>query len=106
MILFLNAAFTIAFIPLSISAQFQCSQSEQDEHHSDDPETNNNAGLRPPFQFEMVMQRRHAEDALASQLERANLEDYGNRLHHEYAPHDEQHDLVARNDCHDSERRT
>ena len=60
----------------------------------DDPEADDDGGLRPALLLEMVMQRRHAEDALAGELEGRDLHDHRHRLEHEQAADDGQHDLV------------
>jgi hypothetical protein len=50
----------------------------------------------------MVMNRGHAEDSLARELERRDLQDDRNHLHQEHAAHDEQHDLLANDDSDDA----
>ena len=52
-----------------LMAQLQGGQAQQDQHHGDDPEPHDDARLRPALEFEVVVNRRHAEDALAGQLE-------------------------------------
>ena len=42
----------------------------------------------------MMMNGRHAEDPLARQLERTDLNDYRESFQHEDTAHDEKHDLV------------
>ena len=46
----------------------------------------------------MMMDRRHLEHALAGQLERGHLHDDAQRLHHEQAADDGEHDLVLDDD--------
>ncbi len=43
----------------------------------------------------MVMDRRHAENALAGELEAGDLDHHRQRFHHEHAAHDEQHHFLA-----------
>src|SRR6476646_4221264 len=76
-------------------AKLQRGKAEEDQDHRDDPEAHDNLVLLPALQFVVVVQRRHPEDALARQLERADLDDHGERLHHEDAAHDQQHDFLS-----------
>src|SRR6185369_9416452 len=62
------------------SPQFQGGKADQRQHRGDDPEADHHGWLRPALLFVMVMQRRHAEDALAGQFERGNLHDDRNGL--------------------------
>jgi hypothetical protein len=52
-----------------------------------------------------MVDRRHAEHALAGQLERQHLDDDGKRLDDEQPAHDQQHDLLAHDDRDGAERR-
>ena len=63
-------------------------------------------GSAQPFQFEMVMNRRHAEYALAGQLERRHLDHHRQRLDDEDTTHDREHDFLANDDGYDTESRT
>src|SRR5512146_656210 len=78
-----------------ISPHLQGGQAHQHQDHGDDPETHDDAWLGPALELEMVMQRRHAEDALTGELERAHLQNHRYRLCYENATHDEQHYLLA-----------
>ncbi|KAI3478036.1 hypothetical protein L1887_60088 [Cichorium endivia] len=75
--------------------QFQGCQADQHENHGDDPETDDHARLGPALEFKVVVDRRHAEHALAGQLERRDLDDHRQGLHDEHATHDEQDDFLA-----------
>ena len=66
------------------SPQLQCCQAKQHQHHSNDPETNDDTWLRPAFEFEVMMYRRHTKDALSGELEGANLNNDRDRFQHEY----------------------
>ena len=50
--------------------------------------------LRPAELLEMVVDRRHAEDALAGHLERDDLHDDRQRFDNEQAADDDQHNLM------------
>ena len=60
-------------------------QTDQRQDHCDDPKANDDGGLAPAELFEMVVDRRHLEDALARQLEGRDLDDHRHRLEHEEA---------------------
>src|SRR6201999_2613038 len=67
-------------------SQLQCRQCKQREDQGQDPEPGNNLGLRPSAQLEVMMQRRHAKNALApAQLIAAHLENHAQRLQDEYS---------------------
>src|SRR4051794_33467038 len=51
----------------------------------DDPEAQDDLGLRPRLQLEVVVDRGHLEDALAEGLEGEDLDQHGQRLDHEDA---------------------
>src|ERR687898_1182630 len=58
----------------------------------DDPEAQDDLRLRPRLELEVMVDRRHQEDALAEHLEGEDLDEDGERLDHEDAAHeDEQH---------------
>src|SRR3954452_8237098 len=68
---------------IKVSPQLQRRKPDQRQHHRDDPEPDHDLRLGPAFLFEMMVQRRHPEDALAGQLERDHLHDHGDRFQHE-----------------------
>src|SRR5262245_20408523 len=76
------------------SAQFQGGEAGERQHHRDDPEADHDLRLGPALLLEMMMQRRHAEHALARHLERHHLHDDGNRFDNEQPADDSKHDLV------------
>src|SRR5262245_8268481 len=64
------------------SPQLECRQREERQCERDDPEAHDDLRLRPPGQLVVVVERRHAEDAAARQLEARDLDDHGARLDH------------------------
>src|SRR6266436_9319068 len=48
------------------SPQLQSRQTEQDQHHGDDPEPHDDLRLLPPRELVVVMKRRHSENAFAA----------------------------------------
>eukprot|EP01022_Parablepharisma_sp_SALTPOND_P026954 TRINITY_DN652_c1_g3_i1.p2 TRINITY_DN652_c1_g3~~TRINITY_DN652_c1_g3_i1.p2 ORF type:complete len:1102 (+),score=458.93 TRINITY_DN652_c1_g3_i1:51019-54324(+) len=83
------------------SAQLQRRQAQQHQHHGDDPESHHHLGFLPALLLVVMVQRRHQQDATAGAetlfriLEIGHLDHHRQRLHHEDAAHDEQHDLLA-----------
>src|SRR5690242_4078214 len=67
------------------SAQLQRGEAGERQHHRDDPEADHDLRLGPALLLEVMMQRRHAEHALARQLERGDLHDDRHRFQHEQA---------------------
>src|SRR5262249_51192155 len=59
----------------------------------DDPEAEHDLGLRPGHHLEVVVQRRHQQDAAAEGLEGEDLRRDRERLDHEYAADDDQQHL-------------
>src|SRR5450631_2528836 len=58
------------------SPQLQRGEAGQRQHHRDDPEPDHDLRLGPAQLLEMVVDRRHPEDALAGELERHHLHDH------------------------------
>src|SRR5258706_3396340 len=83
---------SIAIIPAS--AQLQGGEADQRQHHGDDPEADDDCGFAPAELFEMMMDRRHLEDALARGLERDHLYHHGHGFHDEESADDRKDDLV------------
>src|SRR5277367_842895 len=81
-----------AMKPRSIIAlpQLQGREADQRQHRGDDPEADDDGRLRPALLLEMMVQRRHAEDAAAGQLERGDLDDHRYGLEHEQPADDHQ----------------
>src|SRR4051794_5931175 len=80
------------------SPQLQGRKAGQRQHHRNDPEPDHDLRLGPALLFEMVMQWRHAEDALAGELERGDLHDHRDSLQHEQPTNHREHDLVLHRD--------
>src|SRR5271169_635437 len=81
-----------------MSPQLQSGEADHRQHESDDPEPHDDLRLGPAELLEMMMNRRHAEDPPARQLERGHLHHDGKRLHDEKSADDRQHDLVLDGD--------
>src|SRR5215218_5597986 len=79
-------------------------QRQRHEQAGDDPEPDDDGDLLPAEQLEVVLERRHPEDPLAGQLERANLQDDRQGDQDEQAADDEQQDLGAAGDRQPGER--
>ncbi len=54
----------------------------------------------------MMVQRRHAKDPPAGQLERGHLQNHRHRFHHEHPAHHEQHQFLAYRHGNDAQRGT
>jgi hypothetical protein len=68
-------------------------EAEDGQEDRGDPETDDDPGLRATSQFEMVMDRSHAEDAMApGELEKIDLADYGKGFQEENAADDGDHE--------------
>src|SRR5436190_20084652 len=95
---------TATFLPaktvtgIKTSPQLQRGQSREREHDRNDPETDHDLRLGPAELLEMVVDGRHAEHALAGELERDHLHDHRHCLEHEQSAHDAEHDLVLGRD--------
>src|ERR1700720_2407025 len=77
------------------SAQFQSRQRKQRKHQRRNPEPHNHFALAPSQQFEMVMNRSHAENAFPAHLERPHLQNHRERFQHEHpADKHQQHFLL------------
>src|SRR5690606_13528978 len=101
-----NWSEAIRLMSFFASTQFQGGQTDQHEDHRDDPEAHDDARFGPAFEFEVVVDRRHAEHPLAGQLEGGNLNHHREGFHDEHPTHDEQHDLLADNHRDGAQRRT
>ena len=77
---------------------FSVDEADQRQHDGDDPEADHDLRLGPAQLLEMVVDRRHQEDALAGALEDGDLDDHRERLDDEEAADDRQHDLVLGRD--------
>src|SRR5258705_2568823 len=79
-------------------SQLQRRQPGERQHDRDDPEADYDLRLRPSELLEVMMQRRHLEDALAGELERKHLHDHRHRFEHEQTADDGERDLVLGGD--------
>src|SRR5581483_7140362 len=57
------------------SSDLEARQAEERQHHRDDPEADHDLRLGPAERLEVVVDRRHLEDAPAGQLEGDDLDD-------------------------------
>src|SRR5262249_34479187 len=80
------------------SPQLEGRKPGEREHDRDDPEADHDLRLGPAELLEMVVDRRHAEDALAGELEGDHLDDHRHGFQHEQAAHDGKHDFVLGRD--------
>src|SRR5688572_31956970 len=86
---------TATFLPWYFtSSELESRQSEQRENGRQDPEPDDHGVFLPAAQFEMMMQRRHREDAFAGQPEAEHLEDDRGCFEDEDAAHDREQQLL------------
>src|SRR5690606_14906915 len=78
--------------------QLQTGEADQRQDDGDDPEPDHDLAFGPAELLEMVVDRRHQEDAAPSHLEEADLDDDRQRFHDEQAADDGEHDLVLGGD--------
>src|SRR5262249_30030536 len=74
--------------------QLQCRKAGNRQDRGDDPEANDDFWLFPALLLEMMVQRRHAEDAPAGQFVAGDLDDDRYGLEHEQPADNRQHQLV------------
>src|SRR4051812_18236995 len=79
-------------------------EAEPDEEPGDDPEPDDDRHLGPAGELEVVLQRRHPEHPPARQLERADLDDHGQRDDDEEPAEEHQQHLGAGGDGEAGER--
>src|SRR5216684_5406020 len=80
------------------SPQLQGGEAGHRQDGGDDPEAEDDRRLGPALLLEMVMQRRHAEDAAAGPAIGQDLDDHRHGLEDEQTADDGQHDLVLGDD--------
>src|SRR5712671_4946614 len=87
-------------MPRSIirSPQLQGGETGHRQDGGDDPEAEDDGGLGPALLLEMMVQRRHTEDAAAGPFVGQDLDDDRHGLEHEQTADDGQHDLVLGDD--------
>src|ERR1700730_7278819 len=76
------------------SSQLERGEAGERQHHRDDPEPDHDLRLGPAQLLEMMVQRRHPQNAFPGELERGDLHDPRDRLQHEQSADHRQHDLV------------
>ena len=79
-------------------AEFQGGEGEQRENEGKDPETDYDLGLAPAELLEVMMERRHLEDAFFAELVAADLEDDGDRFKDEDAADEGEQQFLADDD--------
>ena len=89
---------------IAASPELQGREAGDREDRGDDPEADDDGRLLPALLLEVVVQRRHAEDALARELVARDLDDDRDRLEHEEPADDGEHQLVLGDDADDAER--
>src|SRR3569623_1963360 len=85
-------------------AQLERGQADQGQERGHDPEADHDGRLGPAQLLEMVVDRGHQEHPLLGQLVVADLDHHRERLDHEEAADDAQHDLVLGADRAGAER--
>src|SRR5689334_8969489 len=89
-------------------AEFERSKARESEAEGQNPEAEDDLGFGPALLLEMVVDRRHEEEARARAgaplrpLEPADLEDDRERLHHEDAADDHQREGLVDHEGHDA----
>ena len=84
--------------------QLQTCQTDQRQDHRDDPEADDDLGFGPAEFLEMVVDRRHQENALAGHFVVADLDDHREGFHDEETSYDGEDDLVFGGNRDGSER--
>src|SRR5436309_7834159 len=74
--------------------QLQGRKSEESKDQRENPEPDNDPGLRPPGQLKVMMDRRHLKDALLAQLVRNHLQDHRERFQHKDPADERQQQLL------------
>src|SRR5712692_7854095 len=78
--------------------QFQRRQRKQRKNQRGDPKPHDHFRFAPTEQFEMVMDGRHAEDALAAQFERTYLQNHGKSFNDEDTADEKEQDFLLDDD--------
>src|SRR6266849_9665235 len=90
-----------------LSAELERGQTEQRKNDAHDHEPGDHLRLAPSAELEVVMERRHPEQTLASgRFEVADLQDHGERFEHEDAADDRQQQLLLDENRDNAERGT
>src|SRR5262245_3494966 len=88
------------------SPQLQRRQTEQRKDDRHDHKARDHLRLTPSDQFEVMVNRRHLEHALAGELEGGDLDDHRERFHDEHAADDRQQQFLLDQDRHGSQGTT
>src|SRR4029077_4228260 len=78
--------------------QLQRRQRKQRKNQRGDPKPHDHFRFAPTEQFEMVVNWRHPEDALAAQFERAHLQNHGKRFDDEDTADEKEQDFLLDDD--------
>src|SRR6266478_1318979 len=78
--------------------QLQCRQRKQRKNQRGDPKPHDHFRFAPTEQFEMMMNGRHAEDALAAQFEGAHLQNHGKCFNNEDTADEKEQDFLLDDD--------
>src|SRR6266478_6125221 len=78
--------------------QLQRRQRKQRKNQRGDPKPHDHFRFAPTEQFEMMMNGRHAEDALAAQFEGAHLQNHGKRFNDEDTADEKEQDFLLDDD--------
>src|SRR5579875_3436465 len=81
-------------------AKFQCRQCKECKYQGGDPEAHDHLGLGPADQLEMMMQRRHFEDALLTKFVTADLQNDRQRFQNKDAADEGEQQLLLDDDGH------
>src|ERR1700731_156662 len=84
--------------------QLQRRQRKQRKNQRGDPKPHDHFRFAPTEQFEMVVDGRHAEDALAAQFERAHLQNHGKCFNNEDTADEKEQDFLLDDHCDGSQR--
>ena len=82
------------------SPQLQCRQARKREHDPEDPETDDDLGLAPPRELEMMVERCHTKHTLTGELERRHLNDDRERFENEHAAYEHEQKLLLDEERH------
>src|SRR5208282_2957621 len=86
------------------SPQLERREAGERQDRRDDPEADEDGRLLPALLLEVVMERRHAKDAFAGELEGEHLHEDRHGLEHEEPAYDRKHELVLGDDADGAER--
>src|SRR5271167_2700458 len=84
---------------MAVSPQFQRGEPGDRQNPGDDPKPDDDGRLFPALLLEVMVQRRHAEDAPSCHFEARDLNDDRDCLENEQPADDRQHELVLCNDA-------